>query len=252
MGGLLSGLGAAGGDLAGSVVTGLFGRSSAKDSMKFQEHMSNTAYQRAARDLEKAGLNRVLALGSPASTPSGATATMPDPKIGSAFQAGSSAKSQRNVQEASKGLIEEQQKTEQQRQLTEGTTQDLQAQQAAAIALELPSKIRLNNANASSALTASKRGSFGAEVSDSLKEAVDDVKANGLIPTVIDRLPDAVLGPKGVSSARSIGRWFHDKLHGTTDERNMRIERKWDKRDSAIRSNSAKQIRENKPKKGNR
>lgn len=37
----------------------------------FQRNMSNTAYRRAARDLEKAGLNRILALGSPASTPSG-------------------------------------------------------------------------------------------------------------------------------------------------------------------------------------
>lgn len=76
---------------AGDIVGGLFGdkgQSSAnkanlqiaREQMAFQERMSNTAYQRAALDLEKAGLNRVLALGSPASSPTGASATMLNPR----------------------------------------------------------------------------------------------------------------------------------------------------------------------------
>lgn len=52
----------------------------AREQMRFQERMANTQYQRAAKDLEAAGLNRVLALGSPAHSPSGATATMTPPQ----------------------------------------------------------------------------------------------------------------------------------------------------------------------------
>lgn len=65
-------LGAVGGD----VVSGAFNAYSAKQNRRFQQMMSNTAYQRAAADLEKAGLNRILALGSPASTPGGSVASM--------------------------------------------------------------------------------------------------------------------------------------------------------------------------------
>lgn len=83
----------------GSILGGLIGKSGqasanranlkiAREQMAFQERMSSSAYQRSASDLKKAGLNRILALGSPASSPAGASATMQNEKamLGQAVQ----------------------------------------------------------------------------------------------------------------------------------------------------------------------
>jgi len=90
LGGFVSALGPIAGFL-GPIFGGLLGNKGqadanasneriARENRAFQERMSSTAYQRAATDLQAAGLNRILALGSPASSPGGSTAVMQNAK----------------------------------------------------------------------------------------------------------------------------------------------------------------------------
>lgn len=89
------------------------GEYNAKEGQKnrdFQADMSSTAYQRAADDLEAAGLNRVLAVGSPASTPGGSSASIDAPNLAGAVSTGiaaASAKQQIDQSKAEEALIRE-------------------------------------------------------------------------------------------------------------------------------------------------
>lgn len=100
------------GEILGSVGSGIaqgaFASHSARQQMEFQERMASTQYQRAADDLQKAGLNRILALGSPAAAPSGASASINPPDLGASYREASSAKSAIALQQKQQELLDAQ------------------------------------------------------------------------------------------------------------------------------------------------
>lgn len=78
-----------GGALVGGAVSYFSGRDTARkakklarEQMRFQERMSNTAYQRAVKDMRKAGINPMLAyMKGGASSPSGAAPNLRAPEL---------------------------------------------------------------------------------------------------------------------------------------------------------------------------
>lgn len=190
-------LGAAGigmaGDLIGSHQQQKFNAREAQKQREWQTEMSNTAYQRAATDLEAAGLNRVIALGSPASTPSGATASIEAPKLGATGVAAASAKAQIEQTQAQAKLTEAMEKTENQKtRLTKA-----EADKAALFKEPMEHFAPLVNSTAKGA------AEFAGKVSESMGHRVDELK--GILETV-KKAPAAAAqaGQKAKSKLKSL------------------------------------------------
>jgi len=93
-----AGIGAIG-NLASAKMSADFAKGMSREQMIFQQTMSSTAHQRQVADMRAAGLNPILSAtgGHGASTPPGATATMPDARLGDAITQGASAAQSRRL-----------------------------------------------------------------------------------------------------------------------------------------------------------
>lgn len=136
----------------------------------FQERMSNTAYTRAAKDLERAGLNRALALGSPASSPSGAMAAIQKPDVVKSGALASTAKQQIAQSKAEENLINQ-----------KNSESQASEQQAIANTITAGTQADLNKANAELARESARRTRLEADkqerynpVHKKVGEVVDD------------------------------------------------------------------------------
>lgn len=91
--------------MADTALSAKYQREFNREQRAWQERMSNTAYQRQTKDLEAAGINRVLGYmkGAGASTPSGGTGSAPSSNMAGAAMKGAMISQQLKSAKAAEG-----------------------------------------------------------------------------------------------------------------------------------------------------
>lgn len=160
-------------ELLGSALSGggnmLFNAFEAEENRDFQSDMSNSQYQRAAKDLEKAGLNRVLALGGGASTPSGAQASSSENFMGNYTQAASAKAAIAQAEAQTKAIAA-------QEEAAEAAASNTRTQEANSKAL-LPYQIEQLKAQAAQQNSAAVLGSENAAIARMEKAKQEVIKS---------------------------------------------------------------------------